>query len=122
MVRYIVQDDRAQAAKANRAIALLTPEEPGFISAIVLCELNWVLKSAYEIAKADCVTTLERITAVSVFEIEHIDPCRRALRAYKEGTADFSDYLIREIALASGCTGVLTFDKNALKADGFEKL
>ena len=43
LVRYIVQDDKEQAQKAVHAIERLTSEERGFISCIVLCEVNWVL-------------------------------------------------------------------------------
>ena len=121
LVRYIVQDDPAQAVKANRAIAKLTPDSPGFISSIVLCEFNWVLRTSFNVHRNDCVEILDRITSVPVFEIEHHDCCRKALHACKKGRADFSDYLIREIALVSGCTAVLTFDNMALKEDGFQK-
>ncbi|QDZ40599.1 type II toxin-antitoxin system VapC family toxin [Euhalothece natronophila Z-M001] len=43
LIRYIVEDNPEQAQKATEAIEPLTTEKQGFISCIVLCELNWVL-------------------------------------------------------------------------------
>lgn len=121
LARHFLQDDPIQGAKAKRAIARLTPENRGFIATAVLCELVWVLKSTYKIPKPQCVSMLERILATSDFEVEHSNLCWRALKDYAAGNADFCDYLIREIALASGCSAVLTFDKAALKSEGFEE-
>ncbi len=120
LVRHVVQDDPVQSAKASRAIATLTPENRGFIAMVVLCELLWVLKSAYKIPKPDCVALFEHILAASDFEIERGELCRRALREFAGGKADFSDYLIRELATASGCSVVLSFDQAALESTGFE--
>ena len=47
LTRYIVEDNPEQAQKATEVIEQLTTEKQGFISCIVLCELNWVLKTAY---------------------------------------------------------------------------
>lgn len=120
LARHFLQDDPIQGAKAKRAISRLTPENRGFIATAVLCELVWVLKSTYKIPKPQCVSMLKHILATSDFEVEHSNLCWRALTEYAAGTADFCDYLIREIALASGCPVVLTFDKAALKSEGFE--
>lgn len=121
LVRHFLQDDPIQGAKAKRAIARLTPENRGFIATAVLCELVWVLKSTYKIPKSQCIALLEHILASSDFEVEHTNLCWRALSEYASSKADFCDYLIREIAIASGCSVVLTFDKAALNSPGFEE-
>lgn len=121
LARHFLQDDPIQGAKAKRAIARLTPENRGFIATAVLCELVWVLKSTYKIPKPQCVSMLERILATSDFEVEHSNLCWRALTEYAAGKADFCDYLIREVGIASGCSVVLTFDKAALQSPGFEE-
>jgi predicted nucleic-acid-binding protein len=119
LVRYIVQDDAKQAAKASAVIDRLSADNQAFISCIVLCELNWVLKSAYKITKEDRVTILRRVLAVSVFEIERLACCIKALRRYETEQADFSDYLIHETALAAGYAVVVSFDEKACKSLGF---
>ena len=119
LVRYIVRDDTAQACRADKVIEGLTPENPGFIAAIVLCELNWVLTAAYKLPKAERLEILKKILAVSEFEIEHLPCALKALTAYKTGKADFSDYFIKEIAARAGYAPLVTLDENALKSDGF---
>ena len=122
LVRYIAQDDKEQAKKATKVIESLTPEEPAFISGIVLCELNWVLKSFYKMPKKDRLATLQDILSVSVFDIEGLAESLRALKLYETGKADFSDYLIQQIAQQKGYDTVVTFDKNAQKGKGFKGL
>lgn len=121
LVRHFLQDDPVQAPKASRAISRLTTDNRGFIATAVLCELVWVLRSTYKIPRPQCAAILEFILATSEFEVEHRVLCHQALKEYATSKADFCDYLIREIAIASGCSVVLTFDKAALKSPGFEE-
>ena len=121
LVRYIVQDDKDQAQKAAHVIERLTSEAPAFISGIVLCEVNWVLKTAYKISKEECLATLKRIVSVASFDIERLECCIKALKRYEKGQADFSDYLIQEIAKHEGYDTVLSFDTKALKDSGFQQ-
>jgi predicted nucleic-acid-binding protein len=120
LVRYLVQDEIKQAEKATYAIESLTVENPGFISCIVLCEINWVLATAYDIPKSERVNILDRVLSIGVFAIENLDLCLKALAKFEAGSADFSDHLIWQIAKQEGCAHVLTFDKAALKSDGFK--
>jgi predicted nucleic-acid-binding protein len=120
LVRYIVQDDVAQARQASKAIEDLTISSPAFISCIVLCEINWVLKTAYKTSKAGRIEALKNIISIAVFDVENIGACVLSLKQYETGPADFSDYLIGAIAKQEGYNTVLTFDKKALKSAGFE--
>ena len=120
LVRYIVQDHKSQAAKATAAIERLSAENPAFISCIVLCEINWVLTTAYKIPKVSCLETMTKILAIAVFDIERLEACLVALKRYETGKADFSDYLIQQIAHQEGYDTVLTFDKKALKYANFQ--
>ncbi|MCB1563913.1 MAG: type II toxin-antitoxin system VapC family toxin [Alphaproteobacteria bacterium] len=122
LVRYIMQDDKAQAKKASTVIEGLTSDSPAFISGIVLCELNWVLKSFYKMPKKDRVDTLQDILSVAVFDVEALESCIRALKCYEQGKADFSDYLIQDIGRIHGYETLVTFDKDAQKSKGFKGL
>ncbi|MDH5723723.1 MAG: type II toxin-antitoxin system VapC family toxin [Alphaproteobacteria bacterium] len=122
LVRYIVQDDKAQARKAAKIIEGLSADNPAFISCIVLCEINWVLKSAYKTVKQERLEVLQNLLSIPVFDIEQLESCMRALKCYQSGKADFSDYLIQDIGRAHGYDMVLTFDKNAQKSQGFKSL
>lgn len=50
LVRYIMQDDTKQSAKATQLIESLTSDEPGFIAMVSVVELYWVLTSSYGLA------------------------------------------------------------------------
>lgn len=89
LVRYIVQDNREQAQKADSVIERLTSEERAFISCIVLCEVNWVLSTTYKISRVERLKTLKKIISVASFDIERIDCCTHALKRYEHGQADF---------------------------------
>ena len=57
LVRHLVQDDLRQSREATRVITKQrTRDDPGFINRIVLCELVWVLESAYGYPKDTIVT------------------------------------------------------------------
>lgn len=122
LVRYIMQDDPAQTELVTQYIESLTSDDPAFISSLVLCELCWVLKSAYGASRQDCATAIEAILEVPVFTFDDGEICSRALQSYIAGSADFSDFVIRETALSAQCDGVKTFDKNALREKGFVPL
>ncbi len=121
LVRYIVQDDEEQAQKATHAIECLTSNDPAFISCVVLCEVHWVLKTAYKIAKEGRLAALKKILSVAAFDIERLECCIKALKHYEKGQADFSDYLIQEIARQEGYDVVLTFDAKAQHDSGFQQ-
>jgi predicted nucleic-acid-binding protein len=121
LARYIAQDDPVQSRKAGHVIEELTAENRAFIPMVVLCELVWVLRATYKTSRIKCAAVLGYLLTASVFEVECRERCRRFLRSYAEGNADFCDHLIRETAMAAGCSAVLTFDKAALKSPGFEE-
>jgi predicted nucleic-acid-binding protein len=61
LVRYIMQDDPAQAATASLLLEALTPEAPGFVPILVVVELGWVLADCLierGAASAGCERTL----------------------------------------------------------------
>jgi predicted nucleic-acid-binding protein len=79
-----------------------------------LCELVWVLESAYDQTRADVARALEQIVRTADFDLEHADQVRTAIARYRSTTADFADALIGLVNEAAGCEYTLTFDR-ALK-------
>ncbi|MBI4686580.1 MAG: type II toxin-antitoxin system VapC family toxin [Nitrospirae bacterium] len=120
LVRYLVKDDKAQAEIASAYIREIT-ESGGtcFINIIVLCELIWVLESAYEFHKNEIADVCDRILRTKQFEIEAKDIARRAVNDYRNGKADFADYIIGKINNLNGCDITATFDRALKKQDGF---
>ena len=123
LVRYLTQDDKTQAARAGRYLAALVARgDRAFIGPVVLCELVWVLRDAYDTPKADVIRTMERILDTTQFEIGSKDLVRQALDAYRTGGGDFADYLIGAMATDAGCEETATFDRGLKGADGFRVL
>jgi predicted nucleic-acid-binding protein len=123
LVRYLAQDDARQSALATRYIEQgLSPENPGFVSAITLCEIAWVLADRYAADRGRIRRVVEGLLATRQIQVEQPDLVRRALRVWEGAAADFSDALIGQIAAAHGCEKTLTFDRAAAKLPGFELL
>ncbi len=115
LVRYLTLDDRKQAALAIREIeSAAAAEERILIHPLVLCELVWVLESAYGFGKHEILAALERILATAQFEIAEKDLIWAALDDFRRGKADFSDYYVGRANDKRGATVTVTFDK-ALK-------
>ena len=111
LVRYITQDDPQQAARASRLIEdRCTSASPGRVAHIVLCELVWVLRRAYGYGKPQVVSVLEQILVTAELEVEDEGLAFQALDAYREGSADFSDYLLALSNRAAGCETTYSFD------------
>jgi predicted nucleic-acid-binding protein len=119
LIRYLAQDDPAQAALANRLIEeTLSAEKPGFISTVVLVEVVWVLESGYECDRAELLTVLDRLLRAKQLVVESADVAWQATRAFTDGKADFADYVIERVGSANGCDHTLTFDRIAAKDAG----
>ena len=117
LVRYLVQDEAAQSARATRLVEReLSEREPGFIGLIVLVETCWVLKRLYGATAAELHETVRDLLDSRQLAVESRALVARALgRAIDDG-ADFADALIAECATGAGCKRVVTFDKSAAKA------
>lgn len=123
LVRFLVQDDQAQAARAQEVIAAAVEAgERLYLNRIVLCELVWVLAGAYEEPKVEIAGTLERLLRAEQIEVERRDEVRRALDRYRSGRGDYADYLIGEGNQRDGCLHTVTFDRDLSKEAGFELL
>lgn len=115
LVRYLTQDDAEQAAVATREIeAAADSGEKLHIQPVVLCELAWVLESAYDFPKADVLTALEHILRTAQLEFADKDTVWQALGDYRRGRGDFADHYLGRANAAAGAPVTLTFDK-ALK-------
>jgi predicted nucleic-acid-binding protein len=117
MVRYLVQDDAAQARAASHLIETrCTNEDPGFMSLLVLAELVWVLDRAYGYARNQVAGVINGILTAAELKVEQPDLARSALVDYGAGPADFADYLIGRVNAACGCGTTATFDKRTMKS------
>lgn len=118
LVRYIMQDDAKQSAKATKLVESLTVAEPGFIALVSVVELVWVLPACYDLSRDQITQALEVLLRAKQLVVDQADQVVRALRVYSSGKADFADCLIERTASSAGCEKTMTFDVGAAKAAG----
>ena len=123
IVRYLAQDEPRQSAAATRFIErALSPENPGLITGITLCEVVWVLAECYGADRARIRSVVEGLLSSKQLAVDEADLVWKALRALDASAADFSDALIGQIVTARGGEKTITFDRAAAKLPGFELL
>lgn len=123
LVRYLTQDDAGQSKLATRFIEqVISPDNPGYITGITLCELVWVLSDCYAADQARIQAVIEGLLSSKQLNIESPELVWRALRDWTEFGADFSDALIGRLVLARGGASTVTFDRAASKLPGFQLL
>ena len=113
MVRYLVGDDPSQYEQARALIEdELTPDDPGLVHPVALCELVWVLRQVYRVPKPGVVEALRLILAVRTLRVLDEPAVRAALALYVAHAADFADALLSVHYQAEG-SGLATFDRDA---------
>lgn len=118
LVRYVMQDEPRQAARAAKLIDSLSAEEPGFVPLVALVELAWVLSGSYGLGRAQVAAALDALLRAKELVLERADIVAQALNRFSTAGADFADALIERSAVAAGCTATMTFDAGAAKAAG----
>ena len=120
LLRCFVDDDPAQANQAREFVARrCTPESPGFIDRVVLCEFVWVLSRGYGYGRADIVAVVEELVASRDVVLEDHEAVRAALRMFGGGSLGFADALIGQVNRVRGCEATATFDRKAAQLEMF---
>jgi predicted nucleic-acid-binding protein len=126
LVRYLTQDDAAQAARATRFMeAELGPAQQGYISVVVLVELCWVLQSLYRVTPSELLDLIDDLLRSRHLQLEHrpaVQAAVHALRQSPKASAGLADVLITHIGQALGCSHTVSFDKGAVRWAGMTLL
>ena len=118
LVRYIMQDDSRQSAQATAVVESLSPESPGFVALVTVVELECVLSSAYDVAKAPLADVLEELLRTKELVVERAEIVWQAPRLFRRASADCADCLMVRSAAAAGYDRTVTFDRQAAKGCG----
>ena len=118
VIRYVMQDDPDQAAKATALMEGLTRDDPGFISQVSIVEIVWVLSSAYKLKRQQIAGLLDHLLNTEALRMDGAEEVWRALRVYQTSRADFADCLIERTAQTAGCARTMTFDIRAARTAG----
>lgn len=109
IVRYLVNDDVSQAAKARR----LVDNNDTFVCTTVVLETQWVLRSVYGFSVQDCTKALSSFAGLPRVTLEDALAIANALDWAAKGL-DFADGL--HLAKAARCEEFVSFDQNFAKA------
>jgi len=118
--RAYLNDDASQTRKSRSALA--APRSAGgvFVPLLVLAELSWVLRGRWD--RERVLSTIESLLQTRGVVVESPALAWRVLEASRKGAVGFADHLIREVALESGASEVITFDKAFGRIPGVRRL
>ncbi len=109
LLRSIVDDDEAQA---TRAVELLETASMVAVSLQTLCELVWVLRSRYGVARADVAAAIRALLNTSNVVVNR--PAAEAGLALLDAGGDFADGVIAYDGAWLGAEIFVSFDKKAV--------
>lgn len=113
LVRYLVADDRSQYQTAKAFIEETVREEALFIPLSVSVELEWVLRTLYDLDKSTILTTFNQLLETREIEFHEESSVEIALSIYADNNADFADCLHIAIAYCNDRSPLITFDRKA---------
>ena len=122
LVRYIIADDKKQYEAAKKYIEGAITDEFLFIPISVSVELEWVLRSLYEVNKELIIITFNRLLESREIEFHEESAIEVALSLFAESNADFADCLHIACAQSQSRTPLMTFDRKASRVDGAKLL
>ena len=122
LVRFLVQDDAAQAQAAQDLMATFTETEPGFICREVLVELVWVLERAYALSRTDIADAINGLLEARELVVEAADRAAIAIDRYRKGGPGYADQMIALAGQGAGCDKTFTFDRKAAGLPGMSLL
>jgi predicted nucleic-acid-binding protein len=79
-----------------------------------MCELVWVLETAYEYDRREIIPVLENILRTKQFRFENKDLLWKSLADYRNKKGDFANHIIGHVGHKAGGHETITFD-TALK-------
>jgi predicted nucleic-acid-binding protein len=120
LVRYLTDDDPVQSPRAIRFLEEeLSQDAPGFVAAVVLTEVVWVLRRRYKQSRSEIAATVQELLGIDRLVLEHPQAVAGAVLAMMQDNVDFTDALIAGIGAGAGCSHTATFDRRASRLPGF---
>ena len=119
LLRFLLQDDPAQAAAATRLVrATGATGDSLYVPISVALEIEWVLRSRFTMNKTAVVQTFFGLLETFELRFEHAGALEWALNQYEESSADFGDCLHAALAGMAAEQPLWTFDRAAARLSG----
>jgi len=119
LVRWLIEDDAAQVARVRKLFnTAIQSGNTLFVPSTVILELEWVLRSRYQLEKATVLQVFNALLETQELEFQAESAIEWALHLYRSGTAEFADCLHAGLCAAANQMPMLTFDQKAAKLPG----
>ena len=123
LLRYLTRDDPFQSKAAATFLEQeLTAEQPGYINVVTFAELVWTLRTTYKATDEHLLNAVMHLLQAETLIVQSAAEVGAALVDVKEGRGSFADALIARLNVAAGCDRTVTFDRRALRLEGFAAL
>lgn len=115
LVRALVDaDDPEQSHRARSYIAAnCSPDVPGYVDAVVLCETVWVLSGPMKYQRELVLDVLDRLLNQRSMSVESRDLALQAVALCRSSKLDFADMFIALRNEKQGARPTVTFDRRA---------
>lgn len=108
VIRYLANDDARQSPQART----LVDKNEVMVTATVLLEAVWVLRSVYKYSAQEVVAALKAFSGLPTIVLDQPSPIARAFNWASQGM-DFADAL--HMATTRNCTSFASFDRDLAK-------
>jgi predicted nucleic-acid-binding protein len=123
LVRWILDDDARQAKRVQKLFEEVREQgAPLFVPSTVMLELEWVLRSRYELDKSTVLGAFNALLETQELEFQDEPALERAVSSYRDSSADFADCLHAGQCGSAGRSPMITFDETAARLPNVELL
>jgi predicted nucleic-acid-binding protein len=123
LVRWLIEDDAEQVARVRRIFnTAIQRGDALFVPSTVALELEWVLRSRYQLAKTQVLQAFSALLETQELEFQAESAIEQALHLYRSGTAEFADCLHAGLCVTANQLPMFTFDKNAARLPGVKMI
>jgi len=112
VVRWLIGDDPGQSVLANAIVA-----EGAFVPLTVALEVEWVLRSVFNLPRSAIADALERMLSIETLVVDQGEELFWALERFRSG-ADWADCI--HLIGARSATSFVTFDRKLARKVGRE--
>lgn len=108
--------------KSDRCLELLEKGERIWTSVFVFSEIEWVLRSGYEVSKKEIASYLKRIFSLAALKIEKRKTLLLALDLYEDRRVDWVDCVNALLAKKKGISDFYSYDRHFDNFDWVRRL
>jgi predicted nucleic-acid-binding protein len=116
LVRWLLDDEPAQAKSVSELFEASRANQTRlFVPYTVTLELEWVLRSRYQLDKAAVLSALNGLLETQEIDFQAEAALEQAIHRYRLGSAEFADCLHAGVSSAADRAPLLTFDAKAAR-------